>query len=203
MVDVLRPELKWEDGLPVLETPRLRLRLARIDEAGKIARFFKKNREHIRRWEPKREAEYFTESYWQTVPQWEQQLARRGDGFRFRLLRPEDDDGEFLGTISLRDIQYGFFWSGTLGYTLDRDLQGRGLATEAAGAVVRFGFEYLGLRRIEARHMPANVKSAAVLRRLGFEREGLLRSSLLVDGKWEDHVVTARINPDWQPRSHS
>jgi [ribosomal protein S5]-alanine N-acetyltransferase len=43
--------------------------------------------------------------------------------------------------------------------------------------------------------MPANTRSARLLERLGFEREGMARAYLKIADKWEDHVLTARINP--------
>jgi ribosomal-protein-alanine N-acetyltransferase len=45
--------------------------------------------------------------------------------------------------------------------------------------------------------MPRNERSAALLRRLGFSVEGLARDFLLIAGRWEDHVLTSLINPQW------
>jgi len=191
-----RPFVEWVDRMPVIETARLRLRVARTDELPKMVRFLVRNREHLRPWEPRREPVYYTEGYWKGVPQIEQDAARRGQGYRFRLLLP-GDESEFIGVIGLRDIVYGSNQFATLGYSMDAAYQGHGYMTEAAQAVVRFGFEQLGLRRIEACSMPANVGSARVLERAGFEQEGLLRSSLMVDGKWEDHILWSVINEHW------
>jgi ribosomal-protein-alanine N-acetyltransferase len=43
--------------------------------------------------------------------------------------------------------------------------------------------------------MPVNERSGGLLARLGFEIEGQAREFLLIDGKWEDHILTAKINP--------
>jgi len=51
------------------------------------------------------------------------------------------------------------------------------------------------LHRIQAAHLQENSRSAAVLARLGFEREGLARRYLYIDGAWRDHIVTSIRNP--------
>ena len=72
--------------------------------------------------------------------------------------------------------------SAELGYVLHPAYHGRGLATEAAGEVLRFGFERLGLHRIEARYMEGNEASTHVMERLGMRHEGLRRDALFVKG---------------------
>jgi ribosomal-protein-alanine N-acetyltransferase len=47
-----------------------------------------------------------------------------------------------------------------------------------------------------ANHMLANKRSEALLQGLGFEREGVAKSYILINGKWEDHVLNSLINPD-------
>ncbi|GJA95297.1 hypothetical protein KAM358_31290 [Aeromonas caviae] len=65
--------------------------------------------------------------------------------------------------------------------------------------VVAAGIDHLfrerGLHRIMASYMPANLRSGALLERLGFEQEGYARDYLMINGRWEDHVLTALINP--------
>jgi ribosomal-protein-alanine N-acetyltransferase len=56
-------------------------------------------------------------------------------------------------------------------------------------------FDSLGLHRIMANYMPSNERSAHVLDRLGFTREGLAKDYLKIDGRWEDHILTSLINP--------
>lgn len=57
-------------------------------------------------------------------------------------------------------------------------------------------FEDQPLHRLMAAHMPANTRSATLLSRLGFEREGYARDYLQIAGRWEDHVLTALLNPN-------
>lgn len=73
---------------------------------------------------------------------------------------------------------------------------GQGFATEAARAVVRHGFETLGLNRIYAHHMTRNLSSGRVLERIGMRREGLLRQRVLKWGRFEDVVIYAVLRGD-------
>ncbi len=54
------------------------------------------------------------------------------------------------------------------------------------------------MHRIAASYMPHNKRSEAVLKHMGFEREGFAKDYLLINGKWEDHILTALHNPNWK-----
>ncbi len=200
------PLFKFVDGLPEITTPRVFLRVARLDETPKIVRYLLKNQEHLRPWEPKRDASYFTEYAWRGGPERDRNEANAGTAFRFRMflltpigeLAPTD---EFIGTISLRDISPWPTHSATIGYSLDHLHQGHGLMREAVSAVLKFAFETLHLKRVEACYMPCNVRSQRLLAELGFQQEGILRSSLEVNGQWEDHIICSCLNKDWRPTS--
>ena len=64
-----------------------------------------------------------------------------------------------------------------LGYWVGRDAWGRGIATEAARAVVAYGFEELGLALISVTHYPQNARSRRVIEKCGFRREGVMRAA--------------------------
>ena len=76
-----------------------------------------------------------------------------------------------------------------IGYALASSAWGQGYMNEALKALVRYGFEQLDLNRIEADVDPRNVASTAVLERLGFEREGLLRERWIVSGEVSDSAL--------------
>ena len=59
-------------------------------------------------------------------------------------------------------------------------------------------FNEMKLHRIMANHMPSNQRSEALLKSLGFEREGYARGYLLINGKWEDHVLNSLINDNYK-----
>ena len=62
-----------------------------------------------------------------------------------------------------------------------------------------FAFAELRLHRIMANYRPENTRSAQVLERLGFRREGIAHDYLFIDGAWRDHVLTALVHPTYDP----
>jgi [ribosomal protein S5]-alanine N-acetyltransferase len=189
--------LVWVHGLPVIFTERLTLRLALSGEESEVVDYLRRNREHLRPWEPKRDDHYFTNEAWAGAPERDQQEAREGHAYRFRLLESPEST-KYLGTVSLRHIEGPPMFNATIGYSLDHSVEGQGLMREAVAAVIRFGFEEKHLRRIEACLMPHNERSYRLLTALGFQIEGLLRSSLEVNGRWEDHQISSLINWNWK-----
>jgi len=65
----------------------------------------------------------------------------------------------------------------------------RGIGTEAAGALIRFGFEKLGLHRIIAKCDPMNMASWRVMEKTGMRREGRLRENVKIRGEWRDSLL--------------
>ena len=57
-------------------------------------------------------------------------------------------------------------------------------------------FNVVGLHRIMANYIPGNKRSASLLMRIGFEYEGLAKSYLKIAGQWQDHILTAKLNPN-------
>ncbi len=89
---------------------------------------------------------------------------------------------------------------GELGYALHTGYHGRGLAAEAAGAVLRLGFEELGLHRICANVINGNAASAKLLTRLGMRQEGHLVENVFFKGEWCDELVFALLAREWRDR---
>lgn len=85
---------------------------------------------------------------------------------------------------------------GELGYWIGVPFWGRGFATEASRAVVRFGFEELDLNRIQARHMVRNPASGRVMVKIGMKLEGVLREHAMIRGRFEDTAMHAILRAD-------
>jgi ribosomal-protein-alanine N-acetyltransferase len=105
-------------------------------------------------------------------------------------------EGNLVGTIGLRDIDSEHSLA-ELGFWIAVGCWGKGYATEAARAVVAFGFEQLGLNRIYAHHMVRNPASGRVLAWIGMRQEGLLRQRLRKWGVFEDVVAMAVLREEW------
>ncbi len=90
---------------------------------------------------------------------------------------------------------------GELGYALAEQVWGRGLAVEAAAAMLDLAFDGLGLHRVCAVLIAENTASAAVLRRLGLRHEATFRDALRWEGRWADEQVYAITAPEWAARN--
>ena len=183
---------------PLITTARLTLRLAAAADAAEIVRYYRDNQAHLAPWEPRRTDAFYTTAFWQ------RQAAQSRNEFlddrAVRLFLFENAaPTRVAGAIGLGNIVRGAGQFGTLGYSLGAAWQGRGLMTEALGAVILYAFSDLRLHRLQANYLPRNERSARVLRRLGFVVEGVARDYLRIDGRWEDHVLTGLTNPDWAP----
>jgi [ribosomal protein S5]-alanine N-acetyltransferase len=86
-----------------------------------------------------------------------------------------------------------------MGYDLNPDFWGQGLMPEALWALIRHGFENMGLNRIEATTHTENAQSQRVLEKLGFQREGLLREYYCRDAIYNDQVQFSLLRREWQP----
>lgn len=84
-----------------------------------------------------------------------------------------------------------------LGYDLEYHSWGKGYATEAAQAVIHFGFTNVHLHRIFAECHPANIPSQRVLQKNGMTYEGLLRKNTWVKGSWWDTCVYSILEEEW------
>ena len=177
----------------LLTTPRLHLALLAPDAASRVLAYHDANREHLGAVSPARPDNFFTPTWWRSRLAQDAEDWRRGLALRLFLLARELplSSAPVLGSVSLTDIRRGPLQGAELGFGLDRRAQGQGFMTEAVRAVCDYAFGPLGLHRLQANHLPENERSASVLRRLGFDVEGLARELVLIDGRWRDHVLTA------------
>ena len=178
----------------VLETERLRLRLARVDEAAAVLDFVVRNEPHLAPWEPARPTGYFNVEHWRDRLETFRDLWLAGSAYRLHLFE-KSAPSRVIGSIGLSNVVRGAFQCAHLGFGLDHASVGRGLMLEAVNATVAFAFDRADLHRVEANHQPHNLRSAAVLRRAGFEIQGYARDYLFLDGAWRDHVLTAKTRP--------
>jgi RimJ/RimL family protein N-acetyltransferase len=122
-------------------------------------------------------------------------LAKEGDALNLAAVLAAT--GELVGDVTL-------FWrseqhrQGEVGYVMHPAHGGRGYATEATRALLRIGFDELGLHRIIGRLDARNRASARVLERIGMRREAHLVENELVKGEWTDEVVYALLDREWR-----
>ncbi|MDR2221817.1 MAG: GNAT family N-acetyltransferase [Flavobacteriaceae bacterium] len=81
-----------------------------------------------------------------------------------------------------------------MGYWLDEQYWNTGMVTEAAKALVQFGFDTLGLHKIFATHFTYNEASGRIMQKIGMQQEGVLKGHTLKEGVYLDHIVYSIIN---------
>lgn len=102
---------------------------------------------------------------------------------------------QLIGGVGLHpDMQHR---RAELGYWIGVPFWGNGYATEAAQAVVRYGFEQLKLNRIFASHFKGNLASGCVLRKLGMRHEGCIREAVLKWGEFVDLELYATLREEF------
>lgn len=179
---------------PTLPTTRLRLRpFADVDAAALFALH----------------SDAYVLRYWDAPPWTETARAKRflatcrqveEEGTGARVAMERADDGAFLGWVGLTSFRPDYR-SASLGFCLTEVAWGHGYATEAAGALLRWGFDHLDLNRVQAEADTRNAPSARVLEKLGFVREGTLREDCVVDGVVSDSWVYGLLEREWRRRT--
>ncbi|HSO47649.1 MAG TPA: GNAT family protein [Rhizobiaceae bacterium] len=144
-------------------------------------------------------------------PRWPSDDLTRG-GYRRRLERYDReatamtaltwfvlsrDESTIYGGITLSNIRHGAAHSGQIGYWMGAPHAGKGIMGKAVRLVLAEAFGTLGLERIEAACLPQNERSARLLEKAGFGREGYLRAYLEINGERRDHVLYAILRNDF------
>ncbi len=112
--------------------------------------------------------------------------------------RDPNDTGFLIGVIEIGIDQDPDQRRGTLGYWIGVPFWNKGFATEAARAMLAFGFSRRHLHRIDARHLALNPASGRVMEKVGMTREGLLRAHFFKQGEYHDIVQYGILHEEWQ-----
>ena len=151
-----------------------------------------RNKKHLEPFEPLRDNSFYT---------YEVQKNILSDSYRQFLNGTAVDLGIFkddylIGKLKLSNIVYGIFKSGILGYSIDKDEQGKGYMKEAVNLVVNYAFEDLDLHRVEASALVDNEPSKHVLIGCGFKELGINKKYLYINGGWKDHITYYKVRGD-------
>jgi ribosomal-protein-alanine N-acetyltransferase len=163
--------IAWPTSIPELVTVRLRLRAPAPGDAAALLAVL--GDPEVTRYHNVPTLTSLAEAQGLLERLEQRQAARETIRWAIELV----EHGEMIGTVGL----LRFDWEhrrAEVGYEIARRWWGRGLAPEAAAAVVRYGFSVLGLHRIEAGVLPGNGASVRVLQKLGFQEEGTRRDYL-------------------------
>jgi ribosomal-protein-alanine N-acetyltransferase len=179
---------------PNLQSARCNLTLLRPENAHLLLAYRLRNETHLSPWEPTRNPSDGTleEACHRAAAKSAQAFD---DGVAVHFIAIDSESGAMLAGCNFTNIVRGIFQACNLGYSVDHAWQGKGLMQVVVRAGIDYMFNTQGLHRIMANHMPSNVRSEKLLRALGFEREGYARAYLKIAGQWQDHVLSALVNP--------
>jgi ribosomal-protein-alanine N-acetyltransferase len=182
----------WPSNVPVLTTERLRLRAPLPRDAAALLGIL--GDPEVTRYHNMPTLTTLAEAQ-AALERLERRYAAR-DTIRWAIEPLEP--GEMIGTVGL--LRFDFEQRrAEVGYEIARSAWGRGLATEAAAAVVGYGFSVLGLHRIEAGVLPGNAASVRVLEKLGFLEEGTRRDYLYFKDAFHSFRWFSRLETDESP----
>lgn len=192
----LRNGLIYESE-PHLGGPRVMLRPPMMSDYANWAELRATSRAHLTPWEPAWTHDELSRGAFRRRLRVHQRDQREDLGYAFFLIDIETHS--LLGGTTLSNVRRGVTQAASLGYWIGAPYRGRGLMTEAVSILMPFAFDTLGLHRVEAACLPSNIASIRVLERNSFQREGLARKYLKINGAWQDHILFALLDEDLGP----
>ncbi|MEK3671450.1 GNAT family N-acetyltransferase [Paenibacillus sp. FSL R10-2771] len=169
------------------------IRFPEDTDAVELTAMYKRNREFFEKHSPDVPEEFYTEEYQRDkIAQYKED---RAEDERYDFLVCHKADHRIIGTVGLSFVVRGPLQSCMIGYSLDKDYNGRGYMTEAVKQVVHYAFEELKFHRITGEASPGNPGSIRVLENAGFHKEGIAQRNVKIKGVWEDHQILAILNP--------
>lgn len=183
-----------EDYLDAIRGPTLVLRPPTVADYASWAELRALSRSHLTPWEPAWSRDDLSRQMYRRRLRAYAKDVRDDLGYSFFIADVATDT--LVGGITLSNVRRGSAQMAALGYWIGKPFAGQGRMSEAVKTILPFAFRSLRLHRLEAACMPANAPSIRVLERAGFEREGLARSYLKINGRWEDHFLYAALSDD-------
>ena len=177
-----------------IELDGIYLRFVEPNDAKAALAYLERNREFFRPFDPYRPPEHFSEAGQRSLLEASTKRRADGDEYPFGIFLTADDS--LIGRVTLSNIVRRAFQNAYIGYSLDREHNGRGFMTAAVSATVDFAFGPGDLHRVQAAVMPDNIPSIRVVEKAGFRKEGFAPNYLRINGRWRDHNLYATTTED-------
>src|SRR4051812_39078042 len=184
-------KVDWRSALPELEGPRITLREPRPGDATSLYSLL--STEEVARFisPPPPSVEGF-----ERYVTWSQQQRSAGQYICFAIV---PRGGDPIGLMHVRALGPGF-GTADWGAAIASEFWGKGIFAEAAELVLDFAFDVLRTHRLEARAAVCNARGNGAMKKIGAEREGILRHSFYRDGDYIDQVLWSILLEDWKRR---
>ena len=182
--------------IPTVKTERLILRKITVDDVDDMYEYSSdENVTEYLTWSPHADKTYTLEYI-----NYLQSRYRSGDFFDWGVVVKSNN--KMIGTCGFTRFDY-VNNSAEIGYVLNSAYHGMGLAAEAASEVIKFGFEKLGLNRIECKYIIGNNASRRVMEKLGMSFEGVRREGMLIKGAYRDIGVCSILRREYDMKTLS
>lgn len=168
------------------------LKQTTLDHAEELFQLVQKNRDYLREFLPWLDNSSKVDDTIESIKASDKELLETGTP-RFSIFLED----EIIGTIAFHPIN-NFHKNGSIGYWIDKSHSGKGYMTEAAKAVVEYGFCVLNLNRIVIRCNTKNLASQKVAEKLGFQYEGTLRECENLYGQFADNKVYSMLKKEYE-----
>lgn len=170
------------------QTEHLLLRVLHPDYAGLVLDFYIRNQDFLEPLEPSRHPNFYTLEFQKSNLSCEYNSFIKSSYMRVWLFEKNSPDIA-IGTICFSNFLHGAFCSCMVGYKTDKEHLRRGYMAEALSYLLPLVCKEYHFHRIEAYVMPSNLPSIALLEKLAFKPEGLLRRFAQIQGVWKDHYL--------------
>jgi ribosomal-protein-alanine N-acetyltransferase len=186
-----------QETTPLLRGRGLLLRPPAPSDYAGWAELRDSSRAHLIPWEPKWSRDELSRWAFRRRLRYYQRDQREDLGYAFFIF--DAATSRLMGGLTLSNVRRGVTQACALGYWLGARYVGRGHMHHAVSLAADYAFTELRLHRLEAACLPNNGPSIGVLRRNGFQEEGLARSYLKINGEWRDHILFALLADDPRP----
>ena len=170
------------------------LRVPSWSEFEEWVKLRRNNRGHLQPWEPTWQDKHLTRQSYKTRISQFKSMITSDNGYPFHVFRA--DDNRLVGACNITFVRRGSLQCAHIGYWIGQEYGRNGFARASLKAALRFAFDDLGLHRLSAAVQASNQASIQLLETTGFVREGLARNYLKIDGRWQDHLIYAKLSTD-------
>ncbi|QIG49174.1 GNAT family N-acetyltransferase [Nordella sp. HKS 07] len=179
---------------PILMQDGVELRVPEMADYESWAALRLESRAFLVPWEPAWPQDDLTRTAFRSRVKRYMRDIESDSAYPFFVYRAQDD--RFIGAITLSNVRRGVAQAGSVGYWTGSPYIRQGYMTAAMSALMPFAYGHLHLHRVEAACLPVNLASIRLLTKCGFRQEGLARRYLKINGRWEDHLLFARLADD-------
>lgn len=172
-----------------LKGESIELRILTPGDSAELLEYYVRNKEHLRAFEPARDESFYKEELQKRslIDSYKQFLV--GSNLNMGIYKEDN----LIGKIQLSGVIMGVFKNGFIGYSIDKDQEGKGYMKEAVLLLADYAFSNMDIHRLEASTLVDNYRSQGVLKACGFNELGVSKDYLFINNDWRDHKIFYKV----------